>query len=115
MPALIRAVIPGRLRGAVVGALVARDVWRAGPAKCWDRFEASLDQLEVRAPREGFWVGATVTAADVAIFGQLHGLRSPLTPWQRGQLAQRKGLSAYLDRVDARTRLAEPSVVARAA
>ncbi|MEP7120419.1 MAG: glutathione S-transferase family protein [Byssovorax sp.] len=115
MPALIRAVLPGRLRSKVVGALVARDVWRAGSAKCWERFEASLDQLEVRAPREGFWVGATVTAADVAIFGQLHGMRSPLTPWQQAQLAQRKGLSAYLDRVDARTRLAEPAATAQAA
>jgi glutathione S-transferase len=115
MPALVRAVIPGRIRTRVVGGLVARDVWRAGPEKCWERFQASLDQLEVRAPREGFWVGATVTAADVAIFGQLHGLRSRLTPWQRAQLAERKGLSAYLDRVDVRTRLAAPEALSRAA
>jgi hypothetical protein len=31
------------------------------------------------------------------------------------QLARRKGLSAYLDRVDARTRAAEPAPIARAA
>ena len=115
MPALIRAVIPGRLRVRVTSALVARDVWRAGPEKCWERFQASLDQLDVRAPREAFGVGAKVTAADVAIFGQLHGLRSALTPWQQGQLAQRKGLSAYLDRVDARTRLVVPEATRRAA
>ncbi len=115
VPALVRAVLPGRARARIVGNLVARDVWRAGPSQCWDRFEATLDQLEDRAPREGFWVGATITAADVAIFGQLHGLRSPLTHWQHEQLARRTALLAYLDRVDARTRAAAPEVIARAA
>jgi glutathione S-transferase len=115
VPALIRAVIPGRQRARVVGNLVARDVWRAGSTPCWKRFEATLDQLDDRAPLEGFWLGGTITAADVAIFGQLHGLRSPLTPWQHAQLARRTALSAYLDRVDARTRGAAPEVMARAA
>jgi hypothetical protein len=42
-------VIPGRARAKVVGNLVARDVWRAGSAPCWERFEATLDQLDARA------------------------------------------------------------------
>ncbi|RYE91615.1 MAG: hypothetical protein EOO75_08490 [Myxococcales bacterium] len=119
MPSLVRAIVPGLLRRRVVRGLVARDVWRAGPAACWARFETLLDQLEGRSPAAGFWLGSSVTLADVALFGQLHALRMPLTPWQRGQIEARRRLSAWLDRVDHATSAeARPSgvrPVARAA
>ncbi len=103
MPSLIKAIIPARLRAGVVRNLVARDVWRAGPDACWSRFQRLLDQLEARAPSDGFWIADTLTAADFALFGQLHSLRTDLTPWQRERLAERPALSAWLDRVHART------------
>jgi glutathione S-transferase len=99
----VRALIAPRLRSGVVKNLVARDVWRAGAEACWERFDRALDQLEARAPAEGYWLAAAPTVADVAIFAQLHSLRTPLTAPQAKSVASRRCLSAYLDRVDAVT------------
>ncbi len=102
MPAVVRAIVPGRLRARVRGALVARDLLRAGEAACWERFEQLLDDLEARAPEAGeFWVGPTPSFADFALWGQLHALRTPLTPRQAERVAARPGLSRYLDAVGA--------------
>lgn len=110
MPAALRWFLPDRLRKGVIQGLMARDIWRAGPYACWTRFERTLDQLDARAPAEGFWVGDALSVADVGLFGQLHGLRNALTPWQRDQIAARPRLTAWLDRVDARTRPSAPGV-----
>lgn len=103
MPWPVKAIVPGRLRAHVVTGLVARDVWRAGEAACWERFEKLLDRLDARAPRSGFWMGPRLGVADLGLFGQLHGLRTPLTAWQRDRVAERAHVSAWLDRVDAAT------------
>lgn len=103
-PWFVRKLITPRLRARIIGVLVARDVWRAGPLACWERFDMLLDQLDTRAPETGFWVGDELTAADFGIFAQLHALRNDLTPAQRDKIAAHKDLSAYLDRVDAATR-----------
>jgi glutathione S-transferase len=108
MPSVIRAIVPGRLRKHVVANLVARDVWRAGADRCWARFEALLDQLDARAPERGWWCGRALSVADVALFGQLHSLRTPLTASQRAALARRTRLSAWLDRVHEETQCAAP-------
>jgi glutathione S-transferase len=103
MPAPLRAVVPALLRRDVLASLRARDVWRAGPDACWRRFDALLDQLDARAPAQGFWLGAHATVADLGLFAQLHGLRSALTVPQRDAVARRPALSAWLDRVHAAT------------
>jgi glutathione S-transferase len=108
-PAFVRALIVPKIRKRVIGSLVGRDVWRAGPARCWARFEALLDQLDARAPERGFWCGQRLSVADVALFGQLHSLRTPLTAAQGQSLARRKRLSAWLDRVHEETRCAAPT------
>jgi glutathione S-transferase len=51
MPAVLRWVVPGRVRAGVVKNLVARDIWRAGPDACWARFRTLLDHLDARARR----------------------------------------------------------------
>ena len=104
MPGLLRKVIPAQLRRSVVEALRARDVWRRGPEACWARFALTLDQLDARAPREGYWLGEAISVADLGLFAQLHSLRSELTPWQREQVEARPSLLGWLDRVDAATR-----------
>ena len=103
-PWLVRTVVAPRIRARVVGSLVARDVWRAGAEACWSRFLATLNHLDARAPEAGFWLGATPTIADVAIFAQLQSMRTHLTRFQADQIALRGRLAAYLDRVDAATR-----------
>lgn len=92
------------MRAGVIQALVGRDIWRAGPAACWARFEILLDALDARAPTEGFWLGDTPGAADFALFGQLRSLRLPLTPTQAAAIRRRARLDAWIDRVDAATR-----------
>ncbi len=104
MPGPVRAVVPALLRRNVLKALHARDIWRAGPDACWRRYEDLLDRLDARAPAAGFWMGGAPTAADVALFGQLHGLRNRYTARQSAMIASRETLSAWLDRVDAITR-----------
>jgi glutathione S-transferase len=104
-PWFVKRLIAPRLRKKVIAGLVARDVLRQGVDACWGRYLTMLDQLDTGAPDEGFWLSATLSVADIALFGQLHGLRTPLTPAHAEQLAQRLRLSAYLDRVDVATRL----------
>ena len=106
MPAVVRAFVPAMVRRRVMESLVARDVWRLGAESCWERFSLLLDQLETRAPREGFWTGDCLSVADIAIFAQLHALRTPLTAPQRSAVAERTVLSAWLDRTDRATRSA---------
>lgn len=103
-PWFVRALVAPRLRARVVAALVARDVWRGGARACWERLDATLDHLEMRAPASGFWLGGALSVADFALFAQLHSLRTPLTPPQAQAVAARRRLSAYLDRVDCATR-----------
>jgi glutathione S-transferase len=108
----VRALVVPRIRSGVIQSLVARDVWRAGPEACWERLEKLLDQLDARAPANGFWVGgASPSVADVSLFAQLHSLRTPLTAPQREAVARRKVLSAYLDRVDVATQRRATTVV----
>ncbi len=104
MPAPLKLLIPGLIRRGVLRSLVARDVWRAGPEACWARLDALLDALDARAPAAGTgWVGPW-TVADVALFGQLRSLDTPLTPRQAEALRARRNLSAWIDGVDAATR-----------
>jgi glutathione S-transferase len=112
-PWFVRRWIAPQLRKSVLRGLVARDVWRAGRDACWSRFRETLDALEGRAPERGFWVSATLSVADVAIFAQLHSLRSPLTSAHAEELAKRTRLCAYLDRVDAATRAESTLQIAR--
>ena len=115
MPALLRAFVPGRIRARVIGNLVARDVWRAGPDACWGRLEGLLDHLETRAPREGYWMHPrAISIADVALFGQLRSLCTPLTPRQSERVRARGALSAWIDRVDAATQPSAARMLAAA-
>jgi len=103
-PWFVRTLIAPRIRARVTKGLVARDVWRAGPSACWERFQTLLDDLEARAPVTGYWLGDAPGVADIALFGQLASFRTPLTPWQAGELAKRPVLDDWLDRVDRATR-----------
>ncbi len=119
----VRKLIVPRLRAHVVGSLVARDVWRAGAGACWRRFEDTLDDLEARAPRDGYWLGASASAnlgvgvgvADVAMFAQLASFRTPLTPWQAREIEKRPRLVDWIDRVDHATAGAPSARVMRVA
>jgi glutathione S-transferase len=102
-PWFVQKLIAPKLRQKVIRTLIARDIWRQGRDACWTRFLKTLDELDARAPDQGFWVSATISVADIGIFGQLQSLRTPLTRGHAEELAKRTRLTAYLDRVDAAT------------
>ncbi len=104
VPWFVRHVILPAARRRIVAGLVARDVWRAGPDACWRRFELLLDSLERRAPAAGYWLGDSLTVADLGLFAHLQNLRAPMTAWQRARVEACPALRAYLDRVDLATR-----------
>lgn len=101
MPAPVRWIVPRVLRGGVLRGLNARDVWRAGPAACWQRFDRLLDALDGAAPAQGFWNGDRPSVGDVALYGQLRSFGTALTPAQGEAVAKRAALAAWLGRVEA--------------
>jgi glutathione S-transferase len=104
MPALVRALVAPAVRRRVVKGVVARDFLRAGLDACYERMRRVLDDLDARAPDDGFWLGPRMTVADLGLFAHLHSLRLPLIAWQAEQVARRQRLTRYLDRGNAATR-----------
>jgi len=100
MPSFVRAFVPDRLRARVRKQLAARDVVWPSLEACWERFEETLDRLEARAPARGFWLGASPTRADIAIYAQLRSLCTALTPAQRDRVETQERLSTWMARVD---------------
>jgi glutathione S-transferase len=103
MPAPFYWFVPSLLRRRVMKNLVARDVWRGGALACWDHFLQILDDLEARAPEQGFWLGEKLSVADIAMFAQLHSLRTTLTEKQHRWIEERRKLRLWLNRVDEAT------------
>ncbi|HEY0483413.1 MAG TPA: glutathione S-transferase family protein [Kofleriaceae bacterium] len=104
LPPVVRSVVGSAVRRGTVKKLMERDFLRGGLDACYARMAAVLDDLEARAPDDGFWLGAHATVADLGLFGQLHALRLPLVEFPAAEVARRTRLSRYLDRVDAATR-----------
>jgi glutathione S-transferase len=104
LPAPVRFIVAPMVRKKTVKKLVERDFTRAGLDACYERLRRVLDDLDARAPQEGFWLGPRASVADLGLFSHLHSLRLPAIPWQAEEVAKRVRLSRYLDRVDAATR-----------
>jgi glutathione S-transferase len=104
MPKLVGTIVGNMVRRGIVKSLVKRDFLRGGIERAYERIYRVLDDLDARAPAEGFWVGPHVTVADLGLFGHLHSMRLPLVSFQAAEMKKRARLSAYLDRVDAATR-----------
>jgi glutathione S-transferase len=102
-PPVVRDLIAGVVRRKTLNALVARDFTRGGLPACEQRLFRVLDQLEARAPATGFWLGERASVADLGLFAHLHSLRMPETAFRQADIAGRKRLSAWLDRVDVAT------------
>jgi len=104
MPGVVRAIVPSRIRATVRKTLYARDVTRSGLDQTWSRFEELLDLFDARAPESSFWIGQSLSFADLGIYAQLAGMQTPLTMWQSAKISERSRLAAYLERVDLATR-----------
>jgi len=108
MPSIVRWVLPGRIRSGVLARLQSRDVLRGGLVAAKERFETLLEQLDARAPTRGYWCGDALSVADLGLFPQLQGMRTALTPAWGASVEARPALTAWLDRVQAATRLDRP-------
>jgi len=104
IPAPMRSLVASIARKRTIKSLIGRDFIRGGVEACHERLYGLLDELDARAPTEGFWLGARPSAADVGLFAHLHSLRLPLVEYQAEQVKKRTRLNHYLDRVDAATR-----------
>jgi glutathione S-transferase len=104
LPPIVRTVVANAVRRGTIKRLVERDFLRGGLEACHARMATVLDDLEARAPEDGFWLGPSATVADIGLFAQLQALRLPLVEFAAAEVAKRKRLSTYLDRVDAATR-----------
>jgi glutathione S-transferase len=104
VPGPIRGLVARIVRRSTIRKVFERDFTRAGLDACYERLGRVLDDLDARAPEEGFWLGPRATAADLGLFAQLHSLRLPATPWQAEVVAKRVRLSRWLGRVDVLTR-----------
>jgi glutathione S-transferase len=106
MPKPFGAIVGNIVRRGIIKKLVERDFLRGGLDRCYDRMNSVLDDLDARAPAEGFWLGEKPTVADLGLFGQLHSMRMPVMEWRAAEMKKRARLDAYLDRVDVATRRA---------
>jgi len=104
MPPVIRSLVGNAVRKQTIAKLVGRDFMRSGLEACYERMQRVLDDLDARAPSDGFWLGPRPSVADLGLFAHLHSLRLPLLPWRAEDIARRARLSAWLDRVDGATR-----------
>lgn len=104
LPPVVRDVVARSVRKATIQKLLGRDFLRAGLDVCYERMHRVLDDLDARAPADGFWLGPRPTVADVGLFAHLHSLRLPSLPWRAQDIERRTRLSKWLDRVDAATR-----------
>jgi glutathione S-transferase len=103
LPPVVRDVVANMIRKKTLASLVGRDFTRSGLADCEARLQRVLDQLEARAPEQGFWMGEAPSVADLGLFAQLHQLRLPETAFRAADIEKRKRLSTWLDRVDTAT------------
>ena len=103
MPAFMKPWLPNYVRKKIINSMRSMEFIRAGQDGCWQMYTDHLDDLEKRAPEQGFWVGDAPSVADISFFGMLHCLRSGLSTWQRDQINARPKLQAWLDRIQAAT------------
>ena len=104
IPAPVRGLVASAVRRSTVRKLVERDFTRGGLQACYERLYQVMDNLDARAPEDGFWLGQRPTVADLGLFAHLHSLRLPAIAFQADEVKKRARLTRYLDRVDAATR-----------
>jgi len=92
LPPGVRHIVAPLVRRGTIRTLERRDFLRGGLDACFERMHRVLDDLDARAPEEGFWLGPRLCAADIGLFAQLHALRLPLLPWRAEDIARRARL-----------------------
>jgi|GEM_PF-571901 len=106
MPVVLRPIIIPNVRKAILRGMKSMDVGRGGAEEEWQRYLMVLDMLERRAPREGYWLGTPKLApCDISLYAFLQCMRTAITPAYHQALLDHPALNAYLDRVEALTKV----------
>ena len=103
LPPPIRWLVPSFVRRGVLKSLRGQGIGRLSQAEVEEAHEAHLDMLEVLLGEGPFFVGEALSAADLALFGPLQGLLSPVTPEAGERIRCRARLMQWLRAVDAQT------------
>jgi glutathione S-transferase len=107
MPSVLRIVVAGIIRRQIVASMRAQGIGRKTRETVIQELGEHLDQIETLVTEQPFILGEAFTHADIAVFAQVDGLLTPLTPDTRKEVESRDHLMAWYQRVDELTR---PSV-----
>jgi len=92
------------VRRGIQGQLRAQGLGRQDLAQVEQELAGHLAMLETLLGARPFFTGEAASAADLALFGPMQALYSPLTPQTREAVARCPALVAWLGRVDQATR-----------
>lgn len=107
-PAILAPVLRLILRRQIGSQAAAQGLQRLPLPVLLDELGRRLDELGVWLSERPFFFADQPSAADLALFGQLHMLRSGPTPQAEDLIAQRSWLTDYYRRVDHATGIARP-------
>ncbi len=100
---LFAPVLRSILRRQIGGQAAAQGLQRLPLAMLVDELGRRLDELAVWLADRPFFFADQPSAADLALFGQLHMLQSGPTPQAEELIARRSWIAAYYGRVDQAT------------
>jgi len=107
-PYLLRPLLGFVLQRQIQGQAIAQGLQRLPLAVLTAELGLRFDELQVWLDEHPFFFADRPSAADLAIFGQLHMLQSGPTPQAAELIAARRWLGEYYARVDAATGVMGP-------
>ena len=104
LPPLVRWFVPGVVHRSVLRQLHGQGLGRLEVARVNEQLDAHLTMLDAFLAAHPFAAGDTLTAADLAVFGPLQAMRSPITPEAQEVVNGHPPVVDWLRRVDDATR-----------
>ncbi len=101
MPRILQIFLPNIIRNKIMKKNSHFECVSRGMEHCWAEFQRHLEYLEELAPEDNYWLGETVTVADIGLFSMLHSLQTEMSAWQMDSINKHNKLRAWLDRVNA--------------
>jgi glutathione S-transferase len=111
-PSALRPILRLVLRRQIRRQAAGQGLQRLPTTLLVEELARRLDELEVWLGKDPFFFAGQPSAADVALFGQLHMLQSGPTPEAAELIANRSWLGGYYDRVDRATSSQSPATPA---
>jgi glutathione S-transferase len=104
LPSPLRLVVASIIRRKILTALRSQGIGRKTREVIFQELRERLGHIETLVPDHAFIVGENLTLADIAVFAQVDGLLTSLTPETKTEVESRPCLLAWYRRVDDLTR-----------